>query len=177
MTIGKRIREARKKEGLTQTELAEKIGVMHSAIYKYETGIVDIPASKIQKIAAALNVTPAYLMGWDGESSAEESEIQSELASFLEIQEIMAKAEEDAANTYIIHGSQGKGSVVKSGLKDKGGTLTSELISSAIDLGEVALENIKRINTAYEKLNETGKKVAVERVEELADIPKYTEKK
>lgn len=38
-------------------------------------------------------------------------------------------------------------------------------------------DNLVCIHTAYEKLNETGKKVAVERVEELADIPKYTEKK
>ena len=66
MSIGDRIKEARKKAGLTQVELSERIGVRHSAIHKYETGIVEnIPVSKLNKIASALDVTPAYLMGWE----------------------------------------------------------------------------------------------------------------
>lgn len=76
MTIGERIHEARKKAGLTQTELAKKIGVMHSAIHKYETGIItNIPIDRIRSIASALNVTPAYLMGWEDDTTISALEI------------------------------------------------------------------------------------------------------
>ena len=66
MTIGERIRFLRKKEGLSQTDLAAKIGVIKQTLYKYETGIVtNIPSEKIEEIASVLGVTPAYLMGWE----------------------------------------------------------------------------------------------------------------
>ena len=38
MTTGERIRYYRKLNNMTMVELAHKIGVQHSAIYKYETG-------------------------------------------------------------------------------------------------------------------------------------------
>lgn len=34
-------------------------------------------------------------------------------------------------------------------------------------------ENFTRIKIAYDKLNDTGRKIAVERVEELAEIERY----
>ena len=37
-TTGERIRDARKAKGMTQGELAEKIGVKTPAVYKYESG-------------------------------------------------------------------------------------------------------------------------------------------
>lgn len=37
----------------------------------------------------------------------------------------------------------------------------------------VSYRKQKQLNAAFEKLNEDGQKVAVERVEELAEIPKY----
>lgn len=69
MTIGKKIRELRKTNKITQEELAKIIGTTKQNIYKYETGIVtNIPSDKIEAIAKALNTTPAYLMGWEENS-------------------------------------------------------------------------------------------------------------
>ena len=66
--LNKNIKDARIAAGLTQTELAKKIGVKQQTIQKYENGIVtNIPSDKIEAIAKALNVTPAYLMGWEFE--------------------------------------------------------------------------------------------------------------
>lgn len=66
--IGQRILEARKEAGLTQQELAEKIGYKtKSAINKIELGVTDLPRKKVTAIAQALGVTPGYLMGWDEE--------------------------------------------------------------------------------------------------------------
>lgn len=65
-TIGKRICALRKKLGLTQEELALKIGyTSKSTINKIEMGVNDIPQSKITKFAEVLGTTPSFLMGWD----------------------------------------------------------------------------------------------------------------
>lgn len=69
MNIGGKIHQARKSKGMTMEELGNIVGVGKSAINKYETGIVtDIPPSRIDAIARALDVTPSYLMGWAGQS-------------------------------------------------------------------------------------------------------------
>ena len=50
--------------GLSQERLAELVGYKdRSSIAKIESGLVDLSQSKIASFAAALNVTPAYLMG------------------------------------------------------------------------------------------------------------------
>lgn len=65
-TIGEKIKEARIKKGLSQTELAEQLGYKsRSSINKIEVAGRDIPRSQIVKIAKILDVTPAYLMGWE----------------------------------------------------------------------------------------------------------------
>ena len=67
MNIGERIRRRRDELGISQTELAEKIGESKQTIYKYESGVItNIPISKLELIAKALNSSPAALMGWEG---------------------------------------------------------------------------------------------------------------
>lgn len=74
MTVGEKIREARLKKGYTQTELAELLGYKsRSSINKIEIEGRDIPRSSVIKFAKALDVTPAYLMGWEDEPKPEQS--------------------------------------------------------------------------------------------------------
>jgi len=74
MTIGKRIKQVREQLNLTMNELAERIGVATQTIFKYENEIVtNIPLEKIEKLSVVLEVTPAFLMGWD-ENAKEESD-------------------------------------------------------------------------------------------------------
>lgn len=64
-TIGQNILRLRKELGMTQEELAKKMGyTSKSSINKIEMGKSDIPQSKIAKFAEVLGTTPAYLMGW-----------------------------------------------------------------------------------------------------------------
>lgn len=66
MTIGDRIKKARKNLNISQTDLAEKIGSSKQTMHKYENNIItNIPSDKIELIAKVLGVTPAYLMGWE----------------------------------------------------------------------------------------------------------------
>lgn len=64
--IGKRIREKRESIGMTQEELAAKLGYKNkSSIAKIEIGANDIVQSKVVEFAKALGTTVAYLMGWE----------------------------------------------------------------------------------------------------------------
>lgn len=63
--IGERIKKLREEKGISQTDLAIKIGESKQTLYKYETGkITNIPSDKIELIADILGCSPAYLMGW-----------------------------------------------------------------------------------------------------------------
>ncbi len=57
MNIGENIKYIRKSKGLTQRELAEKIGVTDSAITRYEKGDREPNIETLNKIATALEVT------------------------------------------------------------------------------------------------------------------------
>ena len=64
--IYSRIRKRREELGLSQEELAKRMGYKSkSSINKIEMGINDIPQSKVVAFAQALNTTTAYLMGND----------------------------------------------------------------------------------------------------------------
>lgn len=64
--IGKRIKEKRESLGMTQEELAVKLGYKNkSSIAKIETGTNDIVQSKVVEFANILDTTVAYLMGWE----------------------------------------------------------------------------------------------------------------
>ena len=71
MVTPARIKSAREDLKLTKRELAKRIGVHESSINKYEKGLVDIPLSKISELSRVLNVTEAYLMGWEDEQKAQ----------------------------------------------------------------------------------------------------------
>lgn len=64
--IGENIRRMRKKRGLSQTQLAIKLGYKSkSSIAKIETGNGDVPRNKLPQFAEALNCSISYLTGWD----------------------------------------------------------------------------------------------------------------
>ena len=67
-----RIRARREELNLSQEELAKRMGYKsRSSINKIEMGENDIPQSKVEAFARALNTTPAYLMGWEDYSVPE----------------------------------------------------------------------------------------------------------
>ena len=76
--LGNRIKQRRELLNMSQEELANKAGYTsvnaRSSINKIEKGKSDIPSSKIEIIAKALGVTPAYIMGWDKENKLGEQE-------------------------------------------------------------------------------------------------------
>lgn len=70
MTFGERVLKLRTEKGMTQDELAAAVGYKsRSTIAKIESGEREAHQSMIVLIAKALNVTPAYLMGWEDKKS------------------------------------------------------------------------------------------------------------
>ncbi|MEO3413921.1 helix-turn-helix transcriptional regulator [Roseovarius sp. CAU 1744] len=59
-SVGQRIRQRRKLLGLSQTELAVRIGVKFQQVQKYETGVNRVAASRLWKIAETLKVPITY---------------------------------------------------------------------------------------------------------------------
>lgn len=66
MTLAQRLKSRREQLKLTQSYVAKKIGVATQTIFKYENEIVtNIPLDRLELLAKALDVSPAYLMGWE----------------------------------------------------------------------------------------------------------------
>ena len=62
--LSSRIRQRREQLGLSQEELAARMGYRSkSSITKLEKGINDLPQSKVEELAQALETTPAALLG------------------------------------------------------------------------------------------------------------------
>lgn len=84
MELYHRIKARREELGMSQEELAKKMGYKsRSSINKIELGHSDIPQSKIVKFANALDTTPEYLMGIEDNSSYEEMDIFEEAMSLI----------------------------------------------------------------------------------------------
>lgn len=65
MTLGERIKSLREKKGMTQLELAQRLGYKSkSSVTHIENGR-DIPRAMVVTLAEILDTTPAYLMGWE----------------------------------------------------------------------------------------------------------------
>lgn len=70
--IAEKLQAAMQEKGLSYGELSEYTGIPKSAVFRYVRGETDkIPLDRIQRMAAALGVSAAYLMGWEPEEAME----------------------------------------------------------------------------------------------------------
>lgn len=57
------LRKLRKENGWTQTELAQKVGVVPSVISEYETESITMSAQILRKLSEIFNVSVDYILG------------------------------------------------------------------------------------------------------------------
>ncbi|WP_317722951.1 helix-turn-helix domain-containing protein [Clostridium tetani] len=70
-----RIKTRRNELMLSYQDLADKTGLSKSTLQRYETGAIkNMPLDKLDVLAKALNVSPAYLMGWEKSVSGNDKE-------------------------------------------------------------------------------------------------------
>lgn len=139
MSIGERIRDYRKKIGLSQKELGKILEVSQQHIAQYESGKRTPKLDTIQKIAIALNVNINDLL----ESPLDDSPLYQTF--------------KDASISDSPIGRQ---------------FINAELTTQVDDWQQIDIELVK----TFKKLNEPGKAIAIERIEELTEIPRYTQK-
>lgn len=63
MIIGKKIKELREENSLTQEQLAENLQISRSSLALYETGKRQVPNELLLKIAAYFKVSMDFLFG------------------------------------------------------------------------------------------------------------------
>src|SRR5688572_11726469 len=71
--MGKRIRGARKRLNITQSDLGARLGIAQEMVSRYETGSRELSAVEIQNFAKALGVSVAFLYG----EATEPSELEA----------------------------------------------------------------------------------------------------
>jgi transcriptional regulator with XRE-family HTH domain len=60
--LGKNLLAARKKLGLTQEEVAQRCGVQAGEVSRIERGLRDPQVSTVERLAAAVEVSPSQLL-------------------------------------------------------------------------------------------------------------------
>ena len=94
MTVGDRIKARRIEMKMSVEELGKKLGKNRTTVYRYETGYIEnLPIDILEPIAAALNTTPQYLMGWEEKKQPAESELSIKKREFIKRVEGMSDAQ------------------------------------------------------------------------------------
>ncbi len=163
MTIGERIKALRKEKGITQKELADRLGVSASMVGQYETGVRKPKYETIQKIANSLGITTAEF--------ADMSPISPSLSSMLVLLEEVdnsIRTKQKGPNESIPLSDNERQKLKKAAELYK--LIPGELSQSEYFnyLMTIAL------NGFFDKLNFQGKRKALEMLQELTEDSDYT---
>lgn len=162
MTTGEKIKAARKAAGLTQKQLGERLGLSFQAIAQWENDLRNPKYETLQRIATALDVSMTYFMD---ENEIFHDEFRQGHVSMDDIADKMHLPVEIVWE--ILQSDDPAYQEEKEEITRIGAALA---YSVDYQLSRSALEEIA---AHLKKLNYDGQKKAVERVEELTEIPKY----
>ncbi|TCP62958.1 transcriptional regulator with XRE-family HTH domain [Rhodovulum bhavnagarense] len=88
--VGKRIRHRRWMVGMTQQQLAARVGIKFQQIQKYETGMNRVSASRLWDISEALDVPVSFFFeGLDDKGRAAGTSVQDDILSDKEALELV----------------------------------------------------------------------------------------
>lgn len=175
MSLGKRIQAARKAKGITQKQLAELIGVVTGTVQQYELDKRQPRFEQLEKIANNLDVSVGYLQGYENINTqqvvkAAINRDSKSLENLLGLPEnsvyFLDEAEEELRQQ---HQNQ---------LKEIDVNLNRLKFFIRIKCKKFTntdLEISRQLLDAFFGLNEKGRKEAVKRIEELAEISRYQE--
>ncbi len=142
--FGLRLQQARNKAGLSQQEIAAKLGIAQTTYSGYEQGIRKIPLETIMMLSSVLNINPDNLI------LGTETEIVPSKSS----ESVKSNSEEDLSNSeskiikkYRLLDQRGQQAVLD--------TLNREysyISKEGIDLAEIAIDAVNTIDKLQEDL-------------------------
>lgn len=159
MTLGERIKLERKKKGITQKQLAEKINKGFSTVQKYEIDVITPPLDMIQKIADALEISVMDLMPDTDKATVFK---QKQKKNGKKIDEMNLEELTEVTETLDFLDTITSLNQTSQQLKERDAHIRA------------AISERRKVLEAFDTLNSLGKEKALERVEELTEIPKYT---
>lgn len=159
--IGTLIYNRRKELDLTLEEVGNAVGVSKSTVKKWENGhISNMRRDKIEKLASVLQISPVRLLNVKERRTTtyDDKHLEAEKALIME-----------AYHDYLKKNAP----KVEDSIWEKMLNFFNADITEETKSAPVKDENFTRISVAYDKLNDIGKRKAVERIEELAEIDRY----
>jgi transcriptional regulator with XRE-family HTH domain len=101
--IGKRIQKAREETGLSQAELAARLGFTQAALSNYELGKRRLDLTNLEKIAKALNKPLVYFLEGPGKTtdSAREEQLDDTVSEMISLWYDMPEGEKKYLLDYI----------------------------------------------------------------------------
>ena len=162
MTVHENIKKFRKDKGLTQKQLGELCNpkIAEANIRKYELGKANPKVETLERIAAALGVSLSDLYG-------ERSNITSLFTGGSKADAILMKRAEEIIDKMLKTGTEMQGVTKDIAIN------TSEAMKN---IGQYVSNSARSILEPYSKLNDEGKKKAVEYTTDLAQMKKYQKK-
>lgn len=82
--IGNKVKKKRREIGISQEELAEKLGVTYQQVQRYENGMNKMNVESIQVIADTLDMPVSYFFG---DSRKDKNVVSEEVMSYLPVDE------------------------------------------------------------------------------------------
>ena len=169
MGFAQNIKNARNRAGMTQAELAKKCGIATITIRQYESGKREPRMEQLSRIASALGLSVGDLVAQD---PAGISGLKSGIISPTDI------AEKLDIPVEIVWDAIHRPENIPEELREKIGAVGVLL---TLDRSEPENRNtaeaLKQIAYSLYRLNAEGQRIAVERIVELTEIPKYQRKK
>jgi transcriptional regulator with XRE-family HTH domain len=100
--MGKKIRLRRVEQRISQSDLGEKLGVSFQQVQKYEKGVNRVGASRLQQIAAALDVPVTFFYDSDSKTREVESLLFLDSAFSLRLLRAYSKIKDQALQRQMV---------------------------------------------------------------------------
>lgn len=193
MTIGERIRQARKTKGLTQKQLGELSNTSEGTVRQYERGVRQPRLEQLQRIAAALDVSVNFFLPpdeWVGNTlslTVSTEELKSYVKQHtrnradLRVDVAMEHPPEDVQEEVrqLNFNATPDPEWVELDAKLKNGTITQDELRRLMDLESIAREGVHsavedaklRLQKIIEQLNEKGQLKVADYADDI--LPRY----
>lgn len=169
MTTGKRIQQARKRAGLSQKQLGERLGLSASMIGQWENDLRNPKAETLLRIAKALRVGIGVLAPEDivtAYNAGYEAAISTKRSRAAKDEREAQDAEDDTIALLLYFDDLNE-------QEQKQAILCLRALAGWPGIDAQKVQPIEELLISFLRLSPIGQKEAVKRVEELTEIPRY----